>query len=59
MLHTVFKLLFPCFPQDVSEGIAKINDPHFLPFCRADCQKKADKWKETEQITQRKDRGAR
>ncbi len=36
ILHTVFKLLFPCFLQDVSEGIPKINDPHFLPFCRAD-----------------------
>ena len=36
ILHTVFKLLFPCFLQDVSEGIAKINYPHFLPLCRAD-----------------------
>ena len=36
ILHTVFKLLFPCFFQDVSEGIAKINDPDLLPFCRAD-----------------------
>ena len=34
ILHTVFKLLFPCFLQDVSEGIAKINNPHFLPLCR-------------------------
>lgn len=35
-LHTVFKLLFPCFFQDVNKGVAKINDPDFLPFCRAD-----------------------
>ena len=35
ILHTVFKLLFSCFLQDVSEGIAKINYPHFLPLCRA------------------------
>lgn len=35
ILHMVFKLLFPCFLQDASEGILKINDPHFLPFCRA------------------------
>ena len=36
ILHTVFKLLFPCFLQDVSEGVPKINYPNFLPFCRAD-----------------------
>lgn len=36
ILHTVFKLLFLCFLQDVSEGVPKINDPNFLPFCRAD-----------------------
>lgn len=35
ILHTFFKLLFPCFFQDVSYGIDKINNPHFLPFCRA------------------------
>ena len=36
ILHTVFKLLFPCFLQDVSEGVSKINYTHFFPLGRAD-----------------------
>ena len=36
ILHTVFKLLFPCFLQDVSEGVSKINCTHFFPLGRAD-----------------------
>ncbi len=36
ILHTVFKLLFPCFLQDVSEGVSKINYTYFFPLGRAD-----------------------
>ena len=36
ILHTVFKLLFPCFLQDVRKGVSKINYTHFFPLGRAD-----------------------
>ena len=36
ILKTVFVLFLFCIPQNICEGIAKVNNPDLFPLCRTD-----------------------